>query len=335
MRAIVVKNWLKTPNDMEVKDIPIPVPKRTELLVKVDSVGANFFDILLVQGKYQIKPAFPFTPGAEFSGTVVRAGETADTKRFKPGDRVFGSNPTGAYAEYIVVPEHQCFHVPGSLSFEQAAGLYITYPTSYAALVLRAKVAAGEWVLVHAAAGGVGVAAVQIAKSLGARVIAAVGSEGKFDIIKAQGADHCINYREPDWTSKVLEITGGKGVDVVYDPVGLVEKSLKCIAWNGRVVVVGFAAGNIEKIAANRILLKNVAVTGVHWGAYTKHEPERIPEVWNALFEMAEQGKINPVVYDPIFYGLENAKAALKAIANRETYGKVIVKPASEPASKL
>ncbi|KAJ2871951.1 hypothetical protein FB639_004408 [Coemansia asiatica] len=334
MRAIVVKNWLKTPNDMEVKDIPIPEPKSPEVLVKVDSVGANFFDILLVQGKYQIKPPFPFTPGAEFSGTIVRV-PPSENSRFKVGDRVFGSNPTGAYAEFIAVPQTQCFHVPGTLSFEQAAGLYITYPTSYAALVLRAKVQAGEWVLVHAAAGGVGIAAVQIAKSLGARVIAAVGSEGKFDIIQAQGVDQCINYRDPNWTSRVLEITEGRGVDVVYDPVGLVEKSLKCIAWNGRVVVVGFAAGNIEKIAANRILLKNIAVTGVHWGAYAKYEPERIPEVWDALFRMAEEGRISPVVYEPVFYGLENAKSALKAIANRETYGKVIVKPTSEPASKL
>ncbi|KAJ1956447.1 hypothetical protein GGI12_005304 [Dipsacomyces acuminosporus] len=331
MRAIVVKNWLKGPNDMEVKDIPVPVPKKDQLLVKVDSTGANFFDILLVQGKYQIKPPFPFTPGAEFSGTVVSANKGG---KFKPGDRVFGSNPTGAYAEYIAVPARQCFHIPSTLSFEQAAGLYITYPTSYAALVLRAGIKAGDWVLVHAAAGGVGIAAVQIAKAFGAKVIAAIGNEGKFDICQKQGADYCINYREPDWTDKVLEITGGKGVDIVYDPVGLVEKSLKCIAWNGRAVVVGFAAGAIEKIAANRILLKNIAVTGVHWGAYVKNEPEKIPEVWNALFKLAEEGKIKPVVWSPIFYGLDKAKDALRAIANRETYGKVVVKP-SESSPKL
>ncbi|KAI8324473.1 zinc-binding alcohol dehydrogenase-like protein [Martensiomyces pterosporus] len=335
MRAIVVKNWLKSPNDMEVKDVPVPVPKPTELLVKVDSTGANFFDILMVQGKYQIKPPFPFTPGAEFSGTVVSAPSAGSKDAgFKPGDRVFGSNPTGAYAEYLAVPAWQCFHIPSTLSFEEAAGLYITYPTSYAALVLRADVKKGDWVLVHAAAGGVGIAAVQIAKALGARVIAAVGNEGKFDICRQQGADFCVNYREPDWTDKVLEITKGKGADVVYDPVGLVEKSLKCIAWNGRVVVVGFAAGSIEKIAANRILLKNIAVTGVHWGAYLRNEPERVPEVWGALFKMAEEGKIKPVVWEPIFYGLDKTKDALRAIANRETYGKVIVKP-SESSPKL
>ncbi|KAJ1728688.1 hypothetical protein GGI11_003882 [Coemansia sp. RSA 2049] len=332
MRAIVVKNWLKDPSDMEIKDIPVPTPKENELLVRVDSVGANFFDILMVQGKYQIKPPFPFTPGAEFAGTVVRRSQT--DQRFKIGDRVFGSSATGAYAEYIAVPAAHCLQIPETLGFEQAAGMYITYPTSYAGLVQRGRVRRGDWVLVHAAAGGVGIAAVQIAKALGARVIAAVGSEGKFDICTEQGADHCINYRDPAWTDTVLELTGGKGVDVVYDPVGLIERSMKCIAWNGRLVVVGFAAGRIEKIAANRILLKNVEVTGLNWGAHVINEPERIPEVWAALFKLIEEGKIRLVIYEPVFYGLGKVKDALKAIANRETYGKVIVKPA-DPVSKL
>ncbi|KAJ1795821.1 hypothetical protein LPJ59_004124 [Coemansia sp. RSA 2399] len=332
MRAIVVNKWLKSPSDMEIKGIAVPTAKDSELLVRVDSVGANFFDILMVQGKYQYKPPFPFTPGAEFSGTVVRQSRT-DT-RFAAGDRIFGFNATGAYAEYIAVPAAQCFRIPEKLTFEQAAGMYLTYPTSYAALVLRAQVKRGDWVLVHAAAGGVGIAAVQIAKALGAHVIAAVGSEGKFDICTDQGADRCINYREPDWTQTVMDITEGKGVNVVVDPVGLVERSLKCIAWSGRIVVVGFAAGTIEKVAANRILLKNVAVTGVHWGSYLHNDPETIPLVWNALFKMADEGKIAPVVYEPVFYGLDKAKDALKAIANRETYGKVIVKPLETP-SKL
>ncbi|KAJ2482447.1 hypothetical protein IWW56_001105 [Coemansia sp. RSA 2131] len=329
MRAIVVKNWVKGPNDLEVKEIPVPTPQANELLVRVDSVGANFFDILLIQGKYQIKPPFPFTPGAEFSGTVVRPSGP-----FKTGDRVFGSNPTGAYAEYIAVPHEQCFAIPSTLSFEQAAGLYITYPTSFAGLVLRARVQRGEWVLVHAAAGGVGLAAVQIAVARGCRVIAAVGSQEKFNVCMNQGAMHCVNYRDEDWTRRVLEITEGKGADVVYDPVGLVEKSLKCTAWNGRVVVVGFAAGTIEKVATNRVLLKNVAVMGVHWGAYARNEPERVPEVWKELFDMAERGLVVPVVYEPVFYGLDKTKDALKAISSRQTYGKVVVKPAESP-SKL
>ncbi|KAJ2754524.1 hypothetical protein IWQ56_006494 [Coemansia nantahalensis] len=327
MRAIVVSRWLKGPDDLEVKEVPVPAPAEDEVLVRVDSVGANFFDILMVQGKYQIKPPFPFTPGAEFSGTVVRA--SAADPRFKAGDRVFGSTSTGAYAEYTTAPAAQCLPIPSTLSFEQAAGLYITYPTSYAALVLRAGLRAGECVLVHAAAGGIGIAAIQVAKALGATVVAAVGSNAKFDVCRAQGADHCVNYREAAWTQRVLELTGGRGADVVVDPVGLVEKSLKCVAWNARVVVVGFAAGAIEKIAANRILLKNVSVMGVHWGAYARNEPERIPEVWDALFRMAERGQIAPVVYDPVFHGLDKAKDALRAIASRASHGKVVVKPAA------
>ncbi|KAJ1998232.1 hypothetical protein GGI04_005092 [Coemansia thaxteri] len=333
MRAIVVKSWLKGPSDMEVKDIPIPTPKDGELLVRVDSAGANFFDILMVQGKYQIKPPFPFTPGAEFSGTVVKASPS--DPRFATGDRVFGSNPTGAYAEYIAVPSIQCFHIPPTLSFEQAAGFYITYPTSYAGLVLRAGIKQGDWVLVHAAAGGVGIAAIQIAKALGAHVIAAVGSDSKFELCRQQGAEHCINYSESTWPAKALELTSGKGVDIVYDPVGLVEKSLKCVAWNGRIVVVGFAAGTIESVATNRILLKNVAVTGVHWGAYVRNEPERIPEVWDALFKLAEDGLIKPVVYEPVFSGLDRVKDALSAIAGRQTHGKVVVRPSELPLPKL
>ncbi|KAJ2907635.1 hypothetical protein GGI21_003691 [Coemansia aciculifera] len=333
MRAIVVNSWLQGPSDMSVVDIPVPTAKAGELLVKVDSAGANFFDILMIQGKYQIKPPFPFTLGAEFSGTVVQA--TPDDERFAIGDRVFGSNVTGAYAEYIAVPALQCFPIPSALTFEQAAGIYITYPTSYAGLVLRAKVQRGDWVLVHAAAGGVGIAAVQIAKALGAHVIAATGDKGKFEVCFQQGADHCINYRDSDWAEQVLKLTDGVGANVVYDPVGLVEKSLKCVAWNGRIVVVGFAAGTIEKVATNRILLKNVAVTGVHWGAYVRNEPERILEVWEALFKLADEGLIRPVVFQPIFYGLDKAKDALAAISRRETYGKVVVKPTESSVPKL
>ncbi|KAJ2840874.1 hypothetical protein FBU31_000015 [Coemansia sp. 'formosensis'] len=333
MRAIVVNSWLKGPNDLQVSDIPVPTTKDGELLVKVDSAGANFFDVLMIAGKYQIKPPFPFTLGAEFAGTIVRA--SPNDSRFAVGDRVFGSNVIGAYAEYIAVPSVQCFPIPPAFSFEQAAGIYIMYPTSYAGLVLKAKVQAGDWVLVHAAAGGVGIAAVQIAKALGARVIAATGSSAKFDVCRQQGADHCINYHDADWADQVLRLTDGKGADVVYDPVGKVEESLKCVAWNGRIVVVGFAAGSIEKVATNRVLLKNVAVTGVYWGAYALNEPERIPEVWDAVFKLAEDGLIRPVIFQPIFYGLDQVKDALKAIAQRETYGKAIVKPSERPVSKL
>ncbi|PWA00368.1 hypothetical protein BB558_003591 [Smittium angustum] len=328
MKAIVVKDKLLSgPDEMQVFTVPIPVPKKGEILVKIEATGANFFDILMIQGKYQHKPPLPFIPGSEFSGVVVSSHQT--TKEFKEGERVFGSTDTGAYAEYVCVNEAQLYKIPENLTFEQAAGIYVTYPTSYAALTLRANLKPGETVLVLAAAGGVGIAAVQIAKALGATVIAAVGSEDKFDICKREGADHAINYRNKSWTQEVLKLTNGKGADIIYDPVGMIEESLKCIAWNGRALVIGFAGGTIEKVATNRVLLKNVSVVGLHWLAYTKNEIERVPETWEGLFDLIEKGLVKPIVYDPIYYGLENTNKALNAIISRKTFGKVIVKPSS------
>ncbi|CAO3600069.1 unnamed protein product [Absidia cylindrospora] len=213
--------------------------------------------------------------------------------------------------------------MPKNFTFEQACGLYITYPTSYSALVLRANLKAGEYCLVHAAAGGVGIAAVQIAKALGAIVIATAGSEEKLQVAKKFGADHLINYRDKDWTDQVKKVTKGHGADVVYDPVGLVEQSTKCTAWNGRILIIGFAQGTIEKIPANRLLLKNISAVGLHWGAYTKNEPERIPEVWKALFELFESGKLLPALYETV-YSFSDIPKGLKAINDRASYAKVV-----------
>ncbi|PVV03529.1 hypothetical protein BB560_001982 [Smittium megazygosporum] len=326
MEAIVIEKLLSKPSEMTVTKIPIPTPGPGQVLVRIKAVGSNFFDILLIQGKYQHKPPLPFIPGSEFSGEVISAHSSV--KKFKVGDRVFGSVPDGAYAEYACANENMIFKIPSRLSFDEAAGIYVTYPTSYAALVLRASLKSSETVLVLAAAGGVGFAAVQIAKALGAKVIAAVGSESKFDICtRLGGADHVINYTDKDWTQQVLKLTNGRGADVIYDPVGLIETSLKCIAWNGRALVVGFAGGNIEKIASNRILLKNVSVVGIHWGAYLRNEAEAIPKVWEGIFELIETDKLTPLIYQPTFTGLENAYKALDTIASRKSYGKVVVKP--------
>ncbi|PVU89327.1 hypothetical protein BB561_005430 [Smittium simulii] len=333
MKAIVVEKLLSKPDDMTISTVAIPTPGPGQVLVRSEAIGANFFDTLLIQGKYQHKPPLPFTPGSEFSGIVVKVHESV--RDFTVGDKVFGSVSDGAYAEYVCTHEKQLFKIPKNLSFEQAAGIYVTYPTSYAALVLRANLRSHETVLVIAAAGGVGIAAVQIAKALGATVIAAVGTANKFSICKENGADHIINYSDKDWTQQVLKLTNGRGVDVIYDPVGLIETSLKCIAWNGRALVVGFAGGSIEKIASNRILLKNVSVVGIHWGAYLKHQPDAISQVWKGIFELIEAGKISPLVYNPIYYGLENANQAMNAIASRKSFGKVIVKPRSLSSSKL
>lgn len=213
----------------------------------------------------------------------------------------------------------------------------MTAPTSYAGLVVRAGIKAGDWVLVHAAAGGVGLAAVQFAKAFGATVIATAGSAKKLEVAKGFGADYAVDYREADWPEQVKKLTPkGKGVDIVYDPVGMVAQSMKCIAWNGRVLVIGFAAGEIEKVATNRILLKNVSVVGLHWGVYATFEPEMVDVVWDGIFELIRQGKYKGTCFtDKEFVGLESVPAALKALGGRETWGKVVVKVPQEGLSKI
>ncbi|KAI9247496.1 hypothetical protein BDA99DRAFT_489382 [Phascolomyces articulosus] len=318
MKAYVVNQWLKGPNDLVLQNnVPEPQPKKGELQIEVKAIGLNFFDTLMIQGRYQIKPPFPFIPGGEFSGIVKKS----TVPQYKAGDRVFGSG--FAFAEVITTEASKVLPMPKNISFEEAAGLFITWPTSYAALVLRAQLKAGEYCLVHAAAGGVGIAAVQIAKALGAKVIATAGSAEKLEIAKKYGADYAINYRDNDWTDQVKKITNGHGADVIYDPVGLIEQSTKAVAWNGRILVVGFAKGTFEKLPTNRILLKNISVVGIHWGAYTKNEPEKIPEVWKGLFDLLESGRVKPALYEKI-YTLANIPEGLNAINNRETYAKAI-----------
>lgn len=233
--------------------------------------------------------------------------------------------------------EHELLAVPQGWSFADAAGLFITAPTSYSALVLRADVKAGDWVLVHAAAGGVGLAAVQVAKAFGATVIATAGTPHKLEVARRFGADHVVDYRDPNWPDQVKKLTPkGRGVDIVYDPVGLVDKSTKCVAWNGRILVVGFAAGSIEKVAMNKVLLKNISLVGIHWGAWAKFQKEGIPVVWNGINKLVEQGKFKGTVFsDKEFVGLESVPDALVALGGRETWGKVVVKIPQEGGSKL
>ncbi|KAJ3374744.1 hypothetical protein GGF31_006641 [Allomyces arbusculus] len=310
---------------------PLPAPKKGQVLVEVKAVGANFFDILLVQGKYQYKPKGDFIPGTEFAGIVQQVGP--GVTGFAAGDRVFGAVQVGAYATHVLADTHSLFKIPGALSFEEASGIFITYPTSYAALVLRANVQPGETVLVHAGAGGVGLAAIQIAKLLGATVIGTASSPKKLAIMRAQGADHVLDYKADDWIARVREITRKRGVDVVIDPVGLIDASLKIAAWNARLVVVGFARfppGGSEKIATNRVLLKNVSVTGLFWGAYRMAEPEQVPKVWNALLPWLGEGKLKPVVFERVFQGLDEVKEALTVLGSRGSYGKVVVSLANE-----
>jgi len=324
MRAIVVDQWME-PDALRVSEIPEPEVSPGTIAVEVRAAGCNFFDILMVQGQYQVKPPFPFVPGAEIGGVVRAVGAGVDD--FAVGDRVFGAAGLGAFAEVSVVPASALFALPEGMSFAQGAAFPIIYPTSYAGLVYRGNLQPGEDLLVHAAAGGVGIAAVQIGKALGARVIATAGGAEKLEIARRNGADEVIDYREEDFVARVKDITGGKGADVIYDPVGgdVFDQSLKCIAWNGRLIVIGFASGRIPEVKANRILLKNIAITGLHWGAHASKEPERIPETFAALFDLFAAGKIEPVIYKS--YGLDEVPVALRDLASRKTYGKLIVAP--------
>lgn len=230
--------------------------------------------------------------------------------------------------------------IPEGWSFEDAAGLFVTAPTSYGGLVHRAKVQSGDWVLVHAAAGGVGLSAVQIAKAKGATVIATASTERKRQVAKDFGADYVIDYRDQKWPEEVKKLckqnrsgNGKAGVDIVYDPVGMIDQSLKCVAWNARLLVIGFAAGNIEKVALNRVLLKNVSLVGLHWGQYANFEMETVPVVWQGIFDLIAEGKFRGTAFkDESFIGLESVPRALKALGSRDTWGKVVVRVIDDKA---
>ncbi|KAF2435413.1 NAD(P)-binding protein [Tothia fuscella] len=333
MRGIQISSYVKGPEELKVTDLPDPVPKSNEYLINIHATATNFFDLLQIRGVYQHQPPLPWVSGAEFSGVVVKSPSNG---KFKVGDKVFGS-AQGGYATKIVSTEERLRPLPKGWSFFEAAGLFVTAPTSYAGLVTRAGVKKGDYVLIHAAAGGVGLAAVQIAKAFGAIVIATAGTQHKLDIAKQFGADYGIDYKQADWPEQVKKLTPkGRGVDIVYDPVGLITNSTKCIAWNGRLLVIGFAAGEIEKVAMNRVLLKNISIVGLHWGMYATFEPETVETVWDGLFELMEQGKFKGTCFtDKEYVGLENVGPALKALGARDTWGKVVVKVPQEGESKL
>ena len=324
MRAVVVDRWME-PRELEVREVPEPAVRPGTLQIEVRAAGCNFFDILMVQGRYQVKPPFPFIPGAEIAGVVREVGP--GVRGFARGDRVLASAGLGGFAERAVANANACTLLPEGMSFAEGAAFPIVYPTSYAGLVYRAALQPKEDLLVHAAAGGVGIAAVQIGKALGARVIATAGGAEKLEIARREGADLLIDYQQEDFAARVLELTGGKGADVIYDSVGgeVFEKSLKCIAWNGRLLVIGFASGKIPSVQANRILLKNIAVTGLHWGAHASKDPERIPRTFEALFELYRSGRIRPVIFAS--YRLEELPTALEALGSRKSFGKLIVAP--------
>jgi len=322
MKAWQVNEWCE-PEQMKLADLPVPEPKSGEVRIRNHAAALNFFDILQIQGKYQTKPPLPFTPGAEVAGVVDALG--AGVASLSIGDRVMGSGGLGGFAEYTITSSARTFRIPDSLDFASAAAMQIVYLTSYLALKVRAAIKPQEWLLVHAAAGGVGSAALQLGKAFGARVIATAGSVAKMDFCLNQGADYTLNYCEANWVDQVKEITEGHGADVIYDPVGgdVFDLSTKCIAAEGRLLVIGFAGGRIPSIAANRILLKNMSVVGCYWGGYLEHHPGFLAQAQADLFALYESGQIKPVVSQT--YSLDEAVPTLRALADRKTCGKVVL----------
>jgi NADPH2:quinone reductase len=314
------------PKELQVVEQPAPKIAADGVRLSIRAAGCNFSDILLLKGEYQMRPAFPFVPGSEVAGVITELGASVSGS-LSLGARVFARCGLGGYAEEVVVPAAACYPLPDDLSFEAGAALPTVYPTSYMALVWRAALTRGETLLVHAAAGGVGLAAVQIGKALGARVIATAGGAEKLEVARRAGADVLIDYRDEDFAPRVLHETEGRGADVIYDSVGgdVTDRSLKCIAWNGRLLVIGFASGDIPEIKLNRVMLKNISVVGLHWSAFPEREPQRVDDCFSGLLKMAKSGEIEPLV--SARYSLAEAGLALEALATRKTVGKIVLVP--------
>jgi NADPH2:quinone reductase len=324
MRALLCKEW-GPPSSLVVEEVADLVPADHEVIVRVHAAGVNFPDTLIIQNKYQFKPERPFSPGGECAGVILAVG--AKVKHVQPGLRVIAFTGHGAFAEQVRVDARTLVPVPEGVDFVVASAFVMTYATSYHALADRARLAAGETLLVLGASGGVGLAAIEIGKALGARVIAAASSAAKLAVCKAHGADELIDYEAEDLRERVKALTGGKGVDVVYDPVGgrYTEPALRSLAWRGRLLVVGFAAGDIPQLPANLPLLKGADIVGVFWGDYARREPGKLMGDLQQLFGWLREGKLRPLIAGT--YPLERAAEALTALMERRVSGKLVVTP--------
>jgi NADPH2:quinone reductase len=322
MKAIVCKAW-GTPDSLLLEDLPDPAPGPGQAVVEVRAAGVNFPDVLTVQGKYQIRPELPFTPGNEFAGIVRAVGPGVDA--YHAGDRVIGFTRTGAFAEQALAPVDALVLMPPGMDFEVAASISVTYGTAHHALLDRGALQAGETLLVLGAAGGVGLAAVEIGKLLGARVIAAASSDAKLAVCRDHGADVLINYETQDLREAIRAATGGKGPDVILDPVGgkYSEPALRSIAWRGRHLVVGFANGEIPRLPWNLMLLKGASVAGVFWGDFQRKEPQANAAAMREMMGWMMEGKLRPLV--SARYALADTAQALNDMAARKVTGKVVV----------
>jgi NADPH2:quinone reductase len=322
MKALVCNEY--GPADLlSLDQVDDPVPSGDEVLIDIHAAGINFPDLLVIGGQYQIKTEPPFIPGSEAAGVVSAVGDRVT--RFVPGDRVITTPALGAFAEKCSVSENRCMSLPAELTFEQGAGFTITYATSYHALQQSTELRKDETLLVLGAAGGVGTTAVEIGKALGAKVIAAASSEEKLAFAREAGADECINYTTSSLREAVKELTQGRGVDVVYDPVGgdLALQAFRSLARNGRYLVIGFASGDIPAFPANLALLKEAQIIGVWWGTWSKHNPDRLRQNWVELTDMISRGALQPRVTES--YPLERFTEAFNAISGRRARGKVVL----------
>ena len=322
MRAVLCHRWGE-PEELTVEEIAPPRAGPGEVAVAVAAAGVNFADTLIVAGKYQEKPPFPFSPGMEIAGTVTAVGE--GVSRVVAGDRVMALPRGGGFVESVTAAETDVFKIPDGMDFATAAGFPITYGTAHGALVWRAGLRRGEDLLVHGAAGGVGLAAVEVGKAMGARVIATAGGAAKLAVAEAHGADGLIDHKTRDIRETVQGMTAGRGVDVVFDPVGgeVFEASLRCVAWGARLVVIGFAGGTVPRIPANILLIKNLTATGLYWGSYRQHAPALLESQFADLFGWFEAGRLKPHVSHRL--DLADAAQALRLLIDRQSTGKVVL----------
>ncbi len=323
MKAVLCKAYGPA-SSLVLEETTDPVAKPNDVVIDIHAAGVNFPDTLIIEGKYQVKPPFPFSPGGEASGVVASVGEKV--KHLKPGDRVMALTGFGGFAEKIAVDAMRVLPMPDDMDYVTAAGFSMTYGTSMHALKQRGELKPGETLLVLGASGGVGLAAVEIGKAMGARVIAAASSDEKLEVAKAAGADELINYADGELKEKVKALTKGQGADVIYDPVGgdLFDQSLRCINWNGRLLVIGFASGRIPEMPANLPLLKGAAVVGVFWGAFAARQPQDNLANFQQLFAWYSEGKLKPLVSQT--YELNQYEDALAMLSSRKAVGKVVIK---------
>lgn len=323
MKAVLCKAF--GPADtLVVEDVSSPEIKKNEVLLDVHAAGINFPDTLIIEGKYQFKPPFPFSPGGEASGVISAVGEKVS--HLKVGDRVMALTGWGSCAEQIAVPSYNVLPMPDAMDFTTAAAFSMTYGTAIHALKQRGALQAGETLLVLGASGGVGLAAIEIGKAMGARVIAAASSAEKLEVARQAGADELVNYQDEDVRERLRTLTKGQGVDVVIDPVGgdLFETVFRSIAWNGRMLVIGFASGTIPSLPANLPLLKGAAVIGVFWGSFAQRQPQDNVANFQQLFAWYAEGKLKPLVSQT--FALEDTAQAINTLAARKAVGKLVIK---------